>query len=75
VAGSATNKKEKLFVHYEEQPVNALELLQRVDEMEAIAAMVGPFVGAPERFRVNVPIKPTNWACKWGMISPSLLPF
>ena len=59
-------------MHHEEQPVNALELLQRVSEMEAIAAMVGPFVGSPDRFRVNVPIKPTNWACKWGMV-PFLL--
>lgn len=58
-------------MHFEDQPINAQELLQRVGEMEAIAAMVGT-TGSPERFRINVPIKPTNWACKWGMCLPYL---
>lgn len=55
-------------MQHEDQQINAMELLQRVEEMETITQMVGPYLSNPERFRVNVAVKPTNWACKWGKL-------
>ncbi|KYQ89093.1 chromo domain-containing protein [Tieghemostelium lacteum] len=61
-----SDSSDKIHIVYNGTDINAIEMMQRVEDMEVLCDLCKPHMADHQHFRVTFPIRPVSWQVKWG---------